>query len=127
MDRELTEALQGGQHPAQIAARLHLTEDSIRWRVKQLGLSLRDGWYSRQEIGPLLGVGRRSVDRWMRSGLLRVTRHGSRWARVSDGDLGAFVSCQGGLLFDPAVVTDPALRRVAEVAATANRRRREAV
>lgn len=122
MDRSLTEAIERGDHLKTIAARLHLTEDSIRWRVRQLGLSLRDGWYSRQEIGPLLGVGRRSVDRWMRTGLLAVTRHGTRWTRVRQADLLSFVQAQAGVEFDPSGVGDPALKRLADVSAVANRR-----
>jgi excisionase family DNA binding protein len=123
MDRRLTDALRAGEHPEQLAAREHLTVDSIKWRIKQLGLSTRDGWRSREEIASVLGVGRRAVNRWMQAGLLRVTRHGTRWTRVSTGDLETFVSAQAGLLFDPADVTDPQLRRLAEVAATANHRR----
>lgn len=123
MDRTLTEAIERGDHLQTIATRLHLTEDSIRWRVRQLGLSLRDGWYSRQEIGGLLGVGRRSVDRWMRSGLLTVTRHGTRWTRVKQADLLTFVQAHAGVEFDPSAVSDPTLRRLADVSSVVNRRR----
>lgn len=123
MDRTLTEAIKHGDHLKTIAARLHLTEDSIRWRVRQLGLSLRDGWYSRQEIGPLLGVGRRSVDRWMRSGALVVTRHGTRWTRIRQADLLTFVQSHAGVEFDPAGVTDPVVRRLADVSAVVNQRK----
>ena len=125
MDQTLVDALGRGEHPTQIAARLHLTVDSIKWRLKQLDHSLREGWRSRQEVAAILGVGRRAVDRWMRSGALRVARHGTRWTRVRDADLEAFVAAQAGLLFDPATVTDSALRRLAEVTAVANRRRAE--
>lgn len=127
MDRSLAEAIEGGDHLRTIAARLHLTEDSIRWRVRQLGLSLRDGWYSRQEIAALLGVGRRSVDRWMRSGRLTVTRHGTRWTRVRQADLLSFVRAQAGIEFDPDGVSNPVLKRLADVSAIANRRRSVAV
>lgn len=126
MDRTVTEAIERGDHIRTIAARLHLTEDSIRWRVKQLGLSLRDGWYSRQEISVLLGVGRRHVDRWMHTGLLPVTRHGTRWTRIRQADLLTFVQAHAGVQFDPVGITDPVLRRLADVSATVNRRREAA-
>lgn len=125
MDQALVDALGRGEHPEQIAARLHLTVDSIKWRLKQLDHSLREGWRSRQEVAAVLGVSRRAVDRWMRDGSLRVGRHGTRWTRVRDADLEAFVATQAGLLFDPAGVADRQLRRLAEVSATANRRRAE--
>lgn len=123
MDRTLTDALARGDHPREIAATLHLTLDSIRWRIKQLDHSLREGWRSRQEVAAVLGVGRRSVDCWMRDGTLAVRRHGTRWTRVRDDDLEAFVSAHAGALFDPLGVGDGALRRLAETASIANRRR----
>ena len=123
MDEQVTNGIERGETPSQIAARLHLTEDSIKWRVKQLGRSLRDGWRSRQEVTAVLGVPRRAVDAWMRDGTLRVTRHGSRWTRVSDRDLEAFVVAYAGVLFEADTVADAGLRRLAETAALANRRR----
>jgi len=123
MDHELTDAIVHGEHPSVIAARMRLTVDSVKWRVKSLGLSLRDGWRSRQEVALVLGAPRRSVDAWMRQGKLRVTRHGSRWTRVADTDLQAFVSAYAGVLFAAETVADPSLRRLAETAALANRRR----
>lgn len=127
MDQVVTDGLARGEHPAAIADRLHLTVDSVKWRIRQLDHSLREGWRSRQEVITALGVSRRTVDRWMRSGELRVTRHGTRWTRVRDADLEAFVAAQAGRLFDPAHVSDPTLRRLADVAAVANQRRHEAV
>lgn len=127
MDRALLAALERGDTVRQIAAQLHLSEDSIRWRVKQLDHSLREGWRSRQEVAAVLGVGRRAVDRWMRAGLLPVNRHGTRWTRIRDDDLEAFVSTQAGLLFESSGVTDAGLRRLAETASIANRRRLEAI
>jgi excisionase family DNA binding protein len=127
MDRALTEALDRGDHPGSIAAGMHLTIDSIKWRAKHLDRSLREGWRSRQEVAAVLGVGRRAVDRWMRDGSLLVQRHGTRWTRVRDADLEAFVSAQAGVAFDPSGVSDPRLRRLAETSALANRRHREAV
>jgi excisionase family DNA binding protein len=127
MDRVLAEAISRGDHPSSIAAKMHLTIDSVKWRIKQLDHSLREGWRSRQEVAAVLGVGRRAVDRWMRDGTLRVTQHGSRWTRVRDADLEVFVSAQAGMAFDPSGVTDPHLRRLAETSALANRRHREAV
>lgn len=123
MDEQITRGLDRGETVAQIAARLYLTEDSIRWRVKQLGRSLRDGWRSRVEVSSLLGVSWRAVDRWSRAGLLKVTRHGTRWTRVADVDLEAFVAAQAGLLFAAEDVQDARLRRLAETSALANRRR----
>lgn len=123
MDQQLLAALDRGEHPLRIAVSMHLTPDSIKWRTKQLGRSLRDGWRSRQEVAAALGVGRRAVDRWMQEGLLRVGYHGRRWTRILDADLEAFVSAHAGLLFEPEHVTDPVLRRRADVAATVHRRR----
>jgi len=128
MDCALAEAVERGEHPRAIAARMHLSLDSIKWRIKTLGLSLREGWRSRQEVATVLGVSRRAVTRWMRDGSLRVTRHGTRWTRVTDTDLRAFVEQQAGVLFDPEAVQDSigqsALRRLAETSALVNRRRR---
>lgn len=123
MDQVLTSAVERGEHVRAIAARLHLTDDSIKWRIKTLGLSLRDGWRSRQEVVTVLGTSRRAVDRWMREGKLRVTRHGTRWTRISDADLREFVDRYAGLGLDAEGISDPALRRLAETASTANRRR----
>jgi excisionase family DNA binding protein len=123
MDQTLVDGIARGEHPNQIAARLRLTVDSIKWRIKQLDHSLREGWRSRQEVAAVLGVGRRAVDRWMREGQLRVTRHGTRWTRVSDADLRAFVERYAGVLFSPEDVTDAALRRLAETGALVNQRR----
>jgi hypothetical protein len=123
MDRELAAAVLRGDHPSSIARTMHLSIDSVKWRVKSLGLSLRDGWRSRVEVVAVLGVPRRCVDRWMRQGTLRVTRHGLRWTRVTDADLLTFVAAYAGVLFDAATVEDSTLRRLAETAAIANRRR----
>jgi hypothetical protein len=123
MDEEVTAALDRGETVRQIAVRLYLSEDSIRWRIKQLGRSTRDGWRSRQEVIAVLGVPRRAVDRWMQAGVLKVTRHGTRWTRISARDLESFVSAHAGLLFDPRDVQDARLRRLAETSALANRRR----
>lgn len=123
MEARLRHLLADGETVGRIADHLHLTEDAIRWRIKSLGLSTRDGWRSRQEVSAVLGAQRRAVDRWMRSGQLRVTMHGRRWTRVTDADLRAFVGAHGGVLFDPGGVVDPQLRSLAETAARANQRR----
>lgn len=127
MDRVLAESLERGDHAEEIAARLHLTVDAIRWRIRQRNRSLREGWRSRQEATVALGVGRRAVDRWMQQGLLRFTPHGRRWTRIRESDLEAFVSTHAGLLFEPDGVADVRLRRMAETAALANRRRLMAI
>lgn len=123
MDDAVRSAIAGGDHPRKVAASLHLTEDSIRHRIKQLGLSCRDGWRTRAEVSRALGVSWRSIERWRGSGALRVVPHGSRWTRITEADLRAFVLNAAGVLFDASTVTDPALRRLAETAAIANRRR----
>ena len=123
MDRQLSRAIDRGDTIRTIATAMRLTEESIRWRVKKLGRSLREGWRSRAEIARCLGVPRRSVDRWARDGHLVVTRHGTRWTRVRDVDLWTFVGQHAGALFDPLGVSDPTFRRLAETAAMANRRR----
>jgi excisionase family DNA binding protein len=122
MDRELSAAVLRGEHPNTIAATMHLSVDSIKWRIKTLGLSLRDGWRSREDVAAMLGVGRRAVARWVRDGTLPSVLHGRRWTRVTDADLRAFVVAHAGLLFDPFGVADPELGRLAETAALANRR-----
>jgi hypothetical protein len=122
-DAFVSDALSRGQVLRVIAAGLGVTEESVRWRLRQLDRSTREGWRSRVEVVRVLGVPRRSVDRWMRSGQLRVARHGTRWTRVTDADLRAFVEQQAGVLFDADGVADPALRRFAETSAIVNRRR----
>src|SRR5262245_7058699 len=117
MDRALRAALGRGEHPRAIAAALGLAETSVRWRCKQLGLSLRAGWRSRQEVAVVLGVSRRRVDAWCRAGLLVATPHGTRWTRVTDAEVERFVAAHGGRLFRPDGVRTGALRRLAEVAA----------
>jgi hypothetical protein len=126
MDQTVTELLNRGEPVGQIASRLYLTEDSIRWRIKQLGCSTRDGWRSRQEVTAVLGTSRRAVDRWMRAGLLKVAHHGTRWTRVRNADLEVFVVAHAGALFDPDGVQEPRLRRLAETSALVNRRRASA-
>lgn len=116
MDRALGAALDRGEHVRVIAMSMHLSEDSVKWRVKHLGRSLRDGWRSRQEVAAVLGVSRRAVDRWARAGQLRVTRHGTRWTRVADEDLRSFVAAHAGVLFDARAVTDATLRPLAQTA-----------
>jgi excisionase family DNA binding protein len=123
MDAQVTDAVQRGVHPTALAAMLHLTVDSVRWRIRVLGLSLRDGWSSSLEVAALLGVSWRSVNRWRRDGYLRVTRPGRRWTRVTDADLRAFVGTWAGVLFDADGVRDPGLRSLAETASLASRRR----
>jgi excisionase family DNA binding protein len=122
MDRALLDDLDAGRHVSTIAARMHLTEESVRWRVRQLGRSLRDGWRSRQEVAQVLGVGRRAVDRWWKDGLLPVRKHGTRWTRILEAELETFVRAQAGLLFAPGGVRDARLRRLAEIGAAANAR-----
>lgn len=123
LDQTLTEALARGGSVPEIADRLRLTQHSVRWRVRHLGLSTRDGWRSRREVAQVLGVSRRAVDRWWHSGLLRVELHGTRWTRVTHADLRAFVSEYAGVLVDHACIADPALRSLAETAAIVHRRR----
>lgn len=86
MDARVRAELAAGATVGGIASRLHLTLDSVRWRIRQLGLS-------------------------------------TRWTRVADDDLRAFVGAHAGALFDPSGVADPSLRSLAETAAVANRRR----
>lgn len=123
MDRTLASAVERGEPPRRIAGAMHLTEDSVRWRIKHLGRSLREGWRSRQEVAATLGVGRRAVDRWMREGRLAVERHGTRWTRVADDELRTFVRRHAGTLLRPEAIDDQSLRRLAETSAVANRRR----
>jgi hypothetical protein len=122
-DAFVADALNRGRPVAFIASGLGVTEEAVRWRIKRLGRSTREGWRSRQEVVAALGVSRRAVDRWMRVGLLRVTKHGTRWTRINDADLEAFVRDGAGRLFEPADVRDAHLRRLAETSALVNRRR----
>jgi excisionase family DNA binding protein len=124
MEAAVITGLERGESVRTIADRLHLTEDSIRWRARQLGLSLRDGWYSRQQITRLLGVNYRHVNRWMRAGQLPVRRHGTRWTKVREEDFKQFIAQYAGLLFDPSDVQNNDMRRLAETSALANGRRR---
>lgn len=123
MERELLAALDRGEPLARIAASFHLTEDSIRWRLRQLGRSLRDGWHSRQTAAAMLGVSWRVLERWQQSGDLAVERHGRRWLRITDASLRACVERRAGLDLDPAAIRERGLRRLAETSAVANRRR----
>jgi len=121
-DRALLDALRRGRHIREVAADLGLTLQSVTFRVKQLDQSLCLGWRSRQGVARALGVSRRRVTGWWRSGLLVVAPHGTRWTRVTDAELERFVSAHGGRLFAPEGVRVPQLRRLAEVAAMANGR-----
>jgi hypothetical protein len=127
MERRLAEAVWAGQHPAAIAQSMGLSRVSIEWRIKTLGLSLRDGWRSPPEIAVLFGVSIRQVGNWCRSGQLHSTLHGKTWRRITDADLRTFVQQYAGVLFEADGVEDSELRRLAEVNAFANRRRLGAV
>ena len=94
---------------------------SIRNRIAELGLSLRDGWRSQAEVARLLGVYEQKVYGWRESGTLAFEAHG-HWFRVRHADLEAFIKQQAGRLFEPSKVRDPRLRSLADVSAQANRR-----
>ena len=123
MDAAIVERLVSGHSVREIAEWMHLTPDSITWRLKQLGHSTREGWRSSLDVAWALGVSRRAVARWRADGLLVVSPHGRRWTRVVEADLRAFVATWAGVLFEPDGVVDAALRPLAETSALANRRR----
>lgn len=112
-----------GQPIAAIASSLHISENAVLWRIRVMGRSTREGWWSRREVVRALGVSWRHLKRWQCAGLLKVTQHGTRWTRIRESDLEAFVKDHSGLLFDPSTVRDARLRRLAETSAIANRRR----
>lgn len=96
--------------------------DAVRRRVAHLGLSLRDGWWSRSDVARMLGISVQRMQRLERQGYLGVHPHG-RWRRVKEADIEAFVREHAGALFDPRRVKDPRFKTLAETAAIANRRR----
>jgi hypothetical protein len=106
-----------------IASALSISENAVRWRIRVMDRSTREGWRSRDEVAKAIGVSWRRLKRWQLAGLVTVSAHGARWTRVSDADLEAFVATYAGLLFDPLGVRDPRLRRLAETSGIANQRR----
>lgn len=125
MDRRLRAGLARGETPDQLAAIFALSPGAVRWRVRTNGASLRDGWYSPTEVARLLGVSWRRVRSWIASGWLLVEAHGRRWRRVTCTELERFVGSYGGRAFDAHGVTDPKLRRLAEVSQLRHLRRVE--
>lgn len=101
----------------------------VRCHISDIGLSTRQGWFSRRDVERCFSVNHRTISRWITTGALparrHVTRYGqpSRWWEVTPEDLHAFVDAQAGVLFTPRSVVDPALRARAELAATVRARR----
>lgn len=75
--------------------------NSVVVRAKRLGLHLRnhDGWYTKKEVGEILGVEHRWVQRRIDSGILkatyhngrRPTNHGSAMWHIEEKDLCRFI------------------------------------
>jgi hypothetical protein len=124
MDARLRRGLQHGETVTYIARALHVSISSIRNRVAELGESLRTGWYTQADITRTFGVTWRTVAQWRDDGLITMERHGDgRWFRASHDEVTRFVNEQAGVLFEPAQMRQSDFRRLAEVSATANRRR----
>ena len=123
MDAKLVQGIREGVPIKLLAQKLRVSLRQATDRLDEIGESTRTGWRTRHEAGLALGVSWRATARWQADGLLAVERYGrGRWWRIKDADLAAFVRQHAGVLFDAAKVRDPALKRVAEVAALANRR-----
>lgn len=98
------------------------TAHAVKLRIKQLGLSTRDGWVSGEDLIRGLGLYRRRVGQFEAQGLLTPAEYG-RWRRYSLAEVAALVKAQAGLTIDPRRVRDPRFKAIAETAAVANRRR----
>lgn len=127
-DEAITALVLEGHHPEVVARiiserfAIPRSQDSVRRRLSQLGVSIRDGWYSRDDLAKMIGVHHRKIAQWEQDGLLPVAEYG-RWRRIAKADVDAVVAAQAGLAIDPRRIRDPRLRSIAETSAIANRRR----
>lgn len=94
---------------------------AVRRRLRQIDVSIRDGWWSMTDLIPLLGLSKTSLLNAERQGGLPSVEHG-RWRRYSVADVERFITQAAGVTIDPRRVRDPRLRALAEVSATANAR-----
>lgn len=104
---------------------------AIRHKANQLGLNVKQGWYTNHEVRSGLGVHHTRVERWRQEGYLPGRRHTSvnsmnvtSWWHFDHDDLMRFIDQYAGILFKPAVVKRPDWKRRAEVAAAANLRKK---
>ncbi len=93
----------------------------VRQRLKKLGASRRDGWWTLNELVEVLGTSRRTLVTAEQAGLLPGAEYG-RWRRYRAPDVEAFVKQAAGRIVNPARVRDPRLRSLAEVSARVNAR-----
>lgn len=127
-DDVLTKLVNDDHHPADIAAmlseRFHVprTDLAVRRRIKHLGLSRREGWYSRTDLIAMLGLHQRKLEALEQAGAIEPTRYGA-WRRYPTATVEQLVREHAGSLIDPRRVRDPKLKALAETSAIVNRRR----
>ena len=90
-----------GQYPPiVIAEKLKRGIISVTVKMKKMGLSRRakTGWYTKQDVGEILGVGHKKVQRWMDDGYLQAVPYqempqkngGGQWC-IKEEDLRSFL------------------------------------
>lgn len=127
-DARLRDLLTGGCTLIDAAERLgadfgkQRTPNAVRIRATFLGLSTRDGWWTRAELRDLLGVPPKRLKLWEDTGILHPEQNGV-WRRYHPSYVEQFVREQAGLLLDPRRVRDRRLRGIAETSSVVNRRR----
>jgi hypothetical protein len=126
-DALILEMVKRGEAPAAIAEALSVrfpiprSEQGVRRRLVRLGISTRDGWWSRWETSRMLGVSKDTLARLEGDGLLEPQPFAT-WRRYRADDIERLVREQAGHRIDPRRVRDPRLRSLAEVSALVNAR-----
>lgn len=87
--------------PGKIAKLLHRSLNSVVVRSKRLGISrrVRDGWFTKQEVGEILGVDHHWIQRRIDCGALKATYHygvrpqknGAVCWHIAEADLRRFI------------------------------------
>lgn len=74
---KLLEDMIGTYNTKQLAARLGRTQKSVIKKCQDLGLSMaiRNDWYTKSEVAHILGVGDKTVQKWINAGKLTACHH----------------------------------------------------
>lgn len=126
-DAVIKERVKAGVPPAEIATELSerfpvpRTAHAVRRRIVQLGISTRDGWWSRWEASKLLGLSKEALARIEEAGAITPQPFAS-WRRYREADIHRLIRAQAGLTIDPRRVKHPAWKSLAEVSARVNAR-----
>jgi hypothetical protein len=106
------------------------TRGAVIRKAVQLGLLVKQGWYTGAEVRAGLGVHSSRVTDWISARQLKAQRHvgvirgtQSQWWHIEGKAVLEFIDKHAGLLFKVRTVKHPDWRRRAEVAARANTRR----